>query len=102
MPTSRLTNLCTLPALVVVASISLLARVPASQSSSWLDPYRDPAARLIAESLSSAFAWERLALLGDTFGHRLSGSEGLENAIQWAVAEMKTDSLHNVRAEPVK
>jgi carboxypeptidase Q len=88
--------------LVVVASISLLARVPASQSSSWLDPYRDPAARLIAESLSSAFAWERLALLGDTFGHRLSGSEGLENAIQWAVAEMKTDGLDNVRAEPVK
>jgi len=88
--------------LVVVTSISLFARVPAPQSSSWLDPYRDPAARLIAESLSSAFAWERLALLSDTFGHRLSGSEGLENAIQWAVAQMRTDGLDNVRTEPVK
>ena len=102
MPTPRLTNFCTLPALVVVTSISLFARVPAPQSSSWLDPYRDPAARLIAESLSSAFAWERLALLSDTFGHRLSGSEGLENAIQWAVAQMRTDGLDNVRTEPVK
>ena len=31
------------------------------------------------------FAWERLALLGDTFGHRLSGSPSLNEAIQWAV-----------------
>jgi carboxypeptidase Q len=77
-------------------------RQPMAQSSSWLDTYRDPAARLIAESQSSPFAWERLALLGDTFGHRLSGSEALENAIQWAVAEMKKDGLDNVRAEPVK
>ena len=60
------------------------------------------AARLIAEAQSSRFAWERLALLGDTFGHRLSGSEALENAIRWAVAEMKKDGLDNVRAEPVK
>ncbi len=57
---------------------------------------------MIAESQSSPFAWERLALLGDTFGHRLSGSEALENAIKWAVAEMKKDGLDNVRAEPVK
>jgi carboxypeptidase Q len=73
-----------------------------AQSSSWLDAYRDPASRLIAESQSSGFAWERLALLGDTFGHRLSGSEGLSQAIVWAVAEMKKDGLENVRAEPVK
>jgi len=72
------------------------------QSAGWLDPYRDPAAKLIAESLSSRFAWERLALLGDTFGHRLSGSQALEDAIRWAIAEMKKDGLENVRAEPVK
>ena len=52
--------------------------------------------------MSTPFAWERLALLGDTFGHRLSGSEALEKAIVWAVAEMKKDGLENVRAEPVK
>jgi carboxypeptidase Q len=73
-----------------------------ARQSGWLDAYREPASRLIAESLSSTFAWDRLALLGDTFGHRLSGSAPLENAIVWALAEMKKDGLDDVRAEPVK
>jgi carboxypeptidase Q len=52
--------------------------------------------------MSSRFAWERLAELSDTFGNRLSGSQALEDAIDWAVAEMKKDGLENVRKEPVK
>ena len=52
--------------------------------------------------MSNHFAWERLALLGDTFGHRLSGSRSLEDAIQWVAAEMKKDGLENVHTEPVK
>lgn len=73
-----------------------------SASTSWLDPYREPAARLVGEALSSSFAWDRLALIGDTFGNRLSGSQALEDAIRWAVAEMKKDGLDNVHTEPVK
>ena len=88
------------PALLTL--LCCTATAPVAQSSAWLDDYRSSAARLISESLSSQFAWERLAVLGDTFGHRLSGSEALENAIKWAVAEMKKDGLDNVRAEPVK
>ena len=72
------------------------------QSASWLDGYRDVANRLIGESMSTTFAWDRLALLGDTFGHRLSGSDALEQAIAWAADEMKKDGLENVRTEPVK
>jgi carboxypeptidase Q len=68
----------------------------------WIDAYREPARRLIAESTASRFAWERLAELGDTFGHRLSGSKSLEAAIQWAAEQMKKDGLENVRLEPVK
>jgi carboxypeptidase Q len=74
----------------------------ASRFASSLEPYRAPAARLIGEAMSSPFAWERLAYIGDTFGHRLSGSQALEDAIQWAVAEMKRDGLENVHTEPVK
>jgi carboxypeptidase Q len=70
--------------------------------SRWLDAYREPTARLIGEALSSRFAWERLAFLGDTFGNRLSGSQALEDTIKWAVEEMNKDGLENVRAEPVK
>src|SRR5262245_44720651 len=70
-------------------------------SDSWIEPYRSIAQRLISESQSTDFAWRRLAELTDTFGHRLSGSEPLEKAIDWAVATMKKDGLENVRKEPV-
>lgn len=67
----------------------------------WLEPYREPAARLIGEALASRAAWERLAELTDTYGHRLSGSTNLDAAIRWAVDQMKKDGLENVRTEPV-
>ena len=87
-----------LPALLLAGT----SQTPSAASTTWLDPYREPASRLIGEAMSTSFAWERLALLGDTFGHRLSGSRSLEDAIQWAVAEMKKDGLENVHTEPVK
>ena len=85
-------------ALVLIVSSFGVSRA----QTSWLDSYRDPAARLVGEALSSDFAWQRLALLGDTFGHRLSGSDNLEDAIRWAAEEMKKDGLEHVRTEPVK
>jgi len=71
------------------------------QTPNWLDPYREPAARLIGEATGDTFAWRRLAILTDTIGHRLSGSPQLERAVEWAVAEMKRDGLENVHAEKV-
>jgi carboxypeptidase Q len=98
MLTTRRSRSILIPLLIItLASGALVA-----QSPSWLDAYREPASRLIAESTSTRFAWERLALLGDTFGHRLSGSHALNDAIKWAVEEMKKDGLDHVRAEPVK
>jgi carboxypeptidase Q len=86
--------------------LSLLVLRPSAQSAAkqdgWLDPYRETTSRLLGEALASRHAWERLAELGDTFGHRLSGSQSLEDAIDWAVAQMKRDGLDNVRKEPVK
>jgi carboxypeptidase Q len=67
----------------------------------WLDPYREPATRLIQAATNDSFAWRRLAELTDTYGHRLSGSDNLEKAIAWAVDAMRRDGLENVRAEPV-
>ena len=84
--------------------LAALLLFPASlrTQSNWLDAYREPAERLIAESTSNAFAWNRLAELTDTFGHRLTGSESLESAIRWAAAQMKKDGLEHVRLDPVK
>ena len=94
-------------ALALITVLLLVPVAPARpaaspQSETWIDPYREPAARLVGEALSGSFAWERLAELGDTFGHRLSGSQSLEDAIQWAVQQMKKDGLENVHTEPVK
>jgi carboxypeptidase Q len=87
---------------VFVLVLSALGVTAQPQSSdAWIEPYRSIAQRLISESQSTDFAWRRLAELTDTFGHRLSGSEPLERAIDWAVTAMKTDGLENVRKEPV-
>ena len=62
--------------------------------------HRAAAGRILAEARSSHAAWERTALWTDTFGPRLSGSEALEQAIDWALEELKRDGFANVRGEP--
>ncbi len=73
----------------------------AASGAHWLDAYREPASRLIGEALGSTFAWQRLAVLTDTIGNRLSGSAALDRAIQWAASEMTRDGLENVHTERV-
>ena len=90
--------------LFVMAATTLVAQTPhtaAAGKPAWLEAYRDPAARLIGEAVSSTFAWDRLSVLTDTIGNRLSGTSALDRAIQWAVAEMNTDGLENVHTERV-
>jgi carboxypeptidase Q len=76
--------------------------VPKRAAPEWLAPYRDATSRLMGEAVATDAAWQRLAYLGDTYGHRLSGSPNLEAAIGWAVEEMKRDGLENVHTEAVK
>jgi len=66
-----------------------------------IDGYRAPAGRIIGAALTTNKAYERLAYLTDHIGNRISGSANLERAIAWALAEMKSDGLDNVRAEKV-
>lgn len=86
---------------LAVIALACLSVSVSAQPSNWLESYRAPAAKLIAASQGSDFAWQRLAEVTDLYGHRLSGSVGLERAIDWAVAEMKKDGLDNVRKERV-
>jgi carboxypeptidase Q len=82
------------------ATAHLLSARPALAAPAWLEAYREPASRLIGSALSSHAAWNRLAEVTDTFGHRLSGSRALEDAIAWALQQMRADGLEHVRAEP--
>src|SRR5512135_3119806 len=62
--------------------------------------YADAANRLVAAALRDSAAWNKLARLADGFGNRISGSDALERAIDWVLAEMKREGLENVRGEP--
>jgi len=89
-------------ALALVAGAVLVGHAQAPGASpAWLDASREPSSRLIGAALGDTAAWSRLAEMTDTFGHRLAGSKGLEDAIAWALAEMKRDGLEQVRAERV-
>lgn len=87
---------------IVVATLSLLALgAHAAPAQSVASRYKATADRIIAESMKDSSAWNRIALLTETHGHRLSGSPQLERAIDWIIARMKEDGLENVKGEPV-
>ncbi len=67
-----------------------------------IDPkYVEVARKLTAMAEADTRAWDRLAYVSDTFGHRLSGSKPLEQTIDWAVETMRLDGLANPRREKV-
>jgi carboxypeptidase Q len=66
-----------------------------------LAQYVPTVGRLIQAATNSDFGFQRLAVLCDTFGPRLSGSTNLEGAIDWMLGEMQRDGLENVRGEEV-
>ncbi len=85
-----------------LAGALLTATAPApARAQTIAERYQATADRLVAAALADSAAWNRLAELTDRFGHRLSGSEALERAIDWIIAEMQRDGLANVRGEPV-
>ena len=86
----------------VVAALVPLCIVSCTGSAQQVaNQYRDVASRIIARATRDSAAWNRLAVLTETFGNRFSGSESLERAIDWVLAEMRKDGLDGVRGEPV-
>jgi len=65
------------------------------------DEYREAANRIIAAATADRGGWEKLRYLSHRIGHRLSGSRGLEQAVEWSVATLRADGHENVRAEKV-
>ena len=87
------------------AALSLVvtaASLPAQTADAIPAKYAAIANRIIAAAQAdSAGAWNRIAELTDRFGHRLSGSMALEQAIDWTVATMSRDGL-NLSPEQVR
>jgi carboxypeptidase Q len=65
------------------------------------EEYRERAARIIGAALTDDTAYRRLAWLTDRIGNRLSGSDSLRRAIDWAASEMRRDGLEDVHTERV-
>ena len=63
--------------------------------------YREAAKRIVTATLEGNDAYNKLEHLCVNIGHRLSGSAGLEKAIDWAVAAMKKDGQQNAHRERV-
>jgi carboxypeptidase Q len=79
----------------------LSSQAVAAADTSIAASYRAVADSLIRGATKDSAAYIRLGNLVDDFGHRLSGSASLEAAIDWVLAQMRADSLQNVRGEPV-
>src|SRR5688500_13405362 len=97
----------TLPLVLVLVCVAVspsavvFTQTQSPPAAAWLAPLREDAARLMKAAMADDFAWQRVAELTDTFGSRLTGSDNLQRAIDWAVAAMKADGLENVHTEPV-
>ncbi len=64
-------------------------------------PANHPVQRLVTDLTRDDHVWQRLVGLCDGFGHRLSGSQSLEGAIDWAVASLKAGGIGNAHREAV-
>jgi len=85
---------------IAIAAL-ILAIAPVAGAQSLADQYRATTDRIAAAALSDSAAWNRIAELTEKFGNRISGSQSLEQAIDWIIVQMKADGLDNVRGEPV-
>jgi carboxypeptidase Q len=86
---------------VLLAALALSGEVLHAQAVTIADRYRADADRIIDAALADSAAYDRLAMLVDRFGPRFSGTDNLERALDWILAEMRADGLENVRGEPV-
>jgi len=81
----------------LLVPMALLAAAPPLS-----ETYRDVSARIIAAALADQDGYANLSYLCDRIGNRLSGSDSLNAAIEWAAAQMKRDGLENVATPAVK
>ncbi|MGF1669069.1 MAG: M28 family metallopeptidase [Balneolaceae bacterium] len=65
------------------------------------DSYKEISRIIINSALSNNTGFERLTHFVDYYPHRLSGSEMLEQSIDWALEMMEADGFDHIEAQPV-
>ena len=67
----------------IAGFVTLICAVSMAFGEEQNDKYQEKADSIITAALEQDASFNRLAYLCDTFGHRFSGSESLEFAINW-------------------
>ena len=93
-------------ACLVLPALAAAGRVPetapaASPADSLTARYREASERLITAARTSSDAYDNLAVLTDEIGNRLSGSDNMRRAIDWAQDLMRREGFADVHAESV-
>jgi len=83
--------------LTLATAVSARAQAPVNIP----EAYRATADKIIQAALADSGAYNRLQVMTETFGNRLSGSPALERALDWVLAQMKKDSLDQAHTERV-
>ena len=90
-------------AITLIVAMALIANPTCAQDDASIDleKYQSIAEKIIKTTQAKNDAYLKLQQLCDDIGHRLSGSESLDKAIDWAVATLKKDGHENVQKERV-
>lgn len=87
--------------LLILFCLTSFGSTVSAQSSVDIDSYQDEALKIIDTAMNNENAFQRLTYFVDKFGHRFSGSESLENSIDWIVSEMKDQPFDDVYTQKV-
>jgi hypothetical protein len=66
------------------------------------ESYKNVSLQIIAAALIDQDGYAKLSYLCDRIGNRISGSDSLNAAIEWAAAQMRRDGLENVSTHAVQ
>ncbi|OAN60751.1 carboxypeptidase [Balneola sp. EhC07] len=80
---------------------ALLVAIPGVSQPLVKQNIKETSDKLIKSALANDLGFERLAHLTDYYGPRLSGSEVLEQGIDWVVQEMEKDGFDRIWTQPV-
>jgi hypothetical protein len=83
----------------IVLALAFMPRAALAENAI-TESYREAAGRILGAALTDDEGYEKLAHLTTEIGNRLSGSRGLELAIEWACERMRQEGLE-VRKLPV-
>lgn len=87
--------------LIILFCVTFFSSKVSGQASIDIASYQDEARDIIDAATNDKEAFQTLTYFVDKFGPRFSGTENLENSIDWIIKEMKKQPFDDVRAQEI-